>query len=114
MAVHPWEVAVALSAWSQLLDENLSSVKATFQGYANAAAPNHLSFLSWQFHKEAQNIICCFKRSQVEYFKPKQMFQRPAQEEGKLPVCNQLQSGNASASDHISLIKHAAIKLQEG
>lgn len=46
MVVYPREVAVALSAWSQLLDENLSSVKATFQGYANAAAPNHLSFLS--------------------------------------------------------------------
>lgn len=73
--VHPREVAVAPSAWSQLLDENLSSVKATFQGYANAAAPNHLSFLSWQFYKEEQNIICRFKRSQVEYFKPKQMFQ---------------------------------------
>lgn len=38
VAVHPRDVAVALSAWSQLLDENLSSVKATFQGYANAAA----------------------------------------------------------------------------
>lgn len=46
VAVHPREMAVALCAWSQLLDENLSSVKATFQGYANAAAPNHLSFLS--------------------------------------------------------------------
>lgn len=46
MAVHPREVAAALSTWSQLLDENLSSVKATFQRYANAAAPNHLSFSS--------------------------------------------------------------------
>lgn len=46
MAVHPREVAVGLIIWSQLLDQNLSSVKATFQGYANAAAPNHLFFFS--------------------------------------------------------------------
>lgn len=68
--------------------------------------------------RKHKKIFCTFNTSQVEYFKNKKKFQRPTQEEGKLPICNQSQPGMPQLqsmlvlSSNCNILKYGKIKSE--